>query len=1486
MQLGKFLPRLLLGLLLIHASLGLKVETKIETQGPKVCIWSENIIPKNIASMCKHRGLWYVAGQFNRFADQQAKSFVVLDEDFNLMYRGEVGSNSRLELVRQHRQRKLSNERKNYLSTISKVICDEQDDYVYIAGMFRNVTNPWNPEDLLAFEKKQEEDSSFVFPDPPEIVVNNIARFNVTSRRFEAMGPTLKQQNWTSGEDIGATRGNDWPLIRSMECVGTGRYKCDKMNVGGTFNKLFGQWANGLATFEVTRLEEGNPRKFEVASVEEIESVSSGVVMTTLKLSNGVFFYGGIFGPEENSGTSAPPSIKLLTPHGPKCPISVAMQELPQCKKADAPYLCCENFFGPAFTSLRVGPEEFLVGGDFSNPLEFEYSGQINGLVPWAPSDGIPPEWTNPGKNPFTNFTDTDFFNDTFGGTRRRHLADGDGDTAAVGLGYQNIIMVPIPFYTDEGGLRKQNVTTRWNGGPNGPVIDMSCKARDESLDRCVDILIAGEFTQWDEFTIDSEFEQSSTTLVYTPGGACRLKWSYDTESYYPVPLVNPENLNEEDYNFLGDVQSSSGKISAIYADESGVVVAGGTFSHGNNLFAYNSSLIQDHFESYTNSTNAFSSLPKTAVPIRDDNVFYGCMVDAYNKREGVGAYVGADFCCPKGSYCQEDAIDMPCSDGWGWHCTENSVDACEEGYYCPTPGDKLVCPVGSYCKQGATKPVPCVWFEVCSKPGLIIPEQASGFVFAAFTVGFLLFCLFVGSRWVMWSQKRGKWSIEKHFHERFNAFKATASGKAVSDDKSKHDGIEIKGISTAPALGGPSFHDTGSGSLSARERATSFTPPDDCRIDLTFTDLTVTLANGLKILNGVSGELKSGTMTAIMGPSGCGKSTFMNALTYRIRDGGKVGGEVLVNGEKRHLMTIQHVVGFVPQEDTMHRDLSVRENLRFYLKLKGNPNLSRVQRRSFLNEIIDILGLAHVQHSLIGDELRRGVSGGQRKRVNIGIELMGSPLLLFLDEPTSGLDATTSQQLIESLETLTELGLTVAMVIHQPRIELLNKIQNLVLLQRGGWPVYVGPTQEALPYIEDYLGQKLPAQTSPADFFLDIITLDQKIDDDGEKVLKLPHGKDMHENWVEYVKTKLPNGKVVQTKKSEMGPRRIPPRTRPSRLRQTQTYYLRSVRQIQNNIKMYFLDMALLLFAGTLAGFVAKNIMVGMQMVMTVNGLIGIMNALRVFGPEKAVFRREMQSGISSIAYFTGKIMSQIPILLITPWFFLATYYRLSASGTDMHLTDMYIIIVCLLVSATGIGYFLSLLVSPQNAQIAGVVFGLIAIMTCGMNPTLRDLEATSFGAAMCALTYGPKTMGALFLTIARRVFKAGFRGALDSSYYRGYHDIPYKQLYTEEDIYDARIELKDRIKSDLFSLLTQGLVYMIISYFVILYLAKAEIGGFFVQITQSRPVRVVAAACEKFWFGKKKTRLEEDEEEEPEKNGDDVIMGKSMKHIPADSV
>ncbi|GMH67332.1 hypothetical protein TL16_g04650 [Triparma laevis f. inornata] len=1273
-------------------------------------------------------------------------------------------------------------------------------------------------------------------------------------------------------------------MVRSIDCVGKSvglEFKCDKMHVGGTFHTVFGQVANGFAEFSYDR------NNHTAYNISEIKPVTSGIVTTSQQLTPEITFFGGIFGPEGEE-TSAPPSIKLITPFGEKCPISVAMQTLPQCIVPNPPYLCCENFFGPAFSSLRVGPEEFLVGGDFSNPLEFEYLGKTPG--PADIPDGIPDDWIDPGNNPFFNFTDNDDQTPDDPDrrtrrtrTRRRRLDGEEQPGTEMGLGYQNLIMVPIPTYHDSGTLKRQNVTTRWNGGPNGAVIAMHCMTWDG--DRCTKIILGGEFNQWDEFTIDEQLNQDSRPIIYAPSNMLLLKWNAEEEFYYPRSLFDPDDLSQDDFNFVGELSNSKGKVSAI-TSAGDLILAGGSFAYKNNLMVFNQTAVADK-----GNNHSFSSIPKeaTTTPAPGD-LFYECMTWA-TPTKGSMEYVGADTCCRKGSYCPKRGIDMKCPIDWGYRCTNTYVGVCDEGYYCPTPGDSIICPVGHICRQGAVEPTECLWFEICDEEGMPRPATNTGLIFAAFVLGLIGFMVFVGSRFEAWSQRRGKFNIEKHFHERFNAFKSALSsgdGPGVEITAKLRDEAEVQEPDRTSIIGanrtviGANSNSFGTDSASdggtRSSRSTSVVPPKDCRIDLTFTDLTVTLANGLKILNGVTGELKSGTMTAIMGPSGCGKSTFMNALTYRIRDGGRVAGEVLINGEKKHLMTIQHVVGFVPQEDVMHRDLSVRENLRFYLRLKGDPSLTRVQRRSFVNEIVDILGLAHVQHSLIGDELRRGVSGGQRKRVNIAIELMGSPLILFLDEPTSGLDATTSQQLVDSLEKLAEIGLTIAMVIHQPRIELLNKIQNLVLLQRGGWPVYVGDTKDGLPYFEKYLGLKLPEKTSPADFFLDVITMDQKVEADGNKILKLPHGKDLHDNWKEYVKN-VKGGMAIP--KTDYSQRAIPPICRPSRIAQAKVYYLRSIRQIQNNKKVYFVDACLLIFAGTLAGFVAKNIMVGNQMVMTVNGLIAIMNALRVFGPEKAIFRREMQSGISSASYFVGKCLSQIPLLLFTPCFFLSTFYRLSFP--EMYFRDMYIIIFCLLFSGTGIGYFLSMLVDPKGAQIAGVVFGLVAIMTCGLNPTLRDLESTSFGWFMCQMTYGPLTMGALFMRGSIRTFKAGFKGGIGATFERGYHEINPDNIYTEADIYNSRYDLRVATDDKLRALIYQGTVYMILTYLVILYLAKAEVGGFFVQITQSRQARVVKAACEKFWIGRKKTRLEEDDDEEDEDSfvdgcTDDVVMAKGV--------
>ena len=172
----------------------------------------------------------------------------------------------------------------------------------------------------------------------------------------------------------------------------------------------------------------------------------------------------------------------------------------------------------------------------------------------------------------------------------------------------------------------------------------------------------------------------------------------------------------------------------------------------------------------------------------------------------------------------------------------------------------------------------------------------------------------------------------------------------------------------------------------------------------------------------------------------------------------------------------------------------------------------------------------------------------------------MSSPLVLFLDEPTSGLDATTTMELIDSLEKLADLGLTIAMVIHQPRMEVLDKIDNLMLLQRGGFPVFIGPTKSALPYFEDVLGCKVPPATSTADFFLDVITANQ--------TQAFDYG-DLTECFIKYKNSQSAfdefNPKKAR-KREALKLRTIPSPKRPLRITQCKHFFDRSLKQIINS--------------------------------------------------------------------------------------------------------------------------------------------------------------------------------------------------------------------------------------------------------------------------------------------------------------------------------
>mmetsp|Transcript_133402 Transcript_133402/g.231758 ORF Transcript_133402/g.231758 Transcript_133402/m.231758 type:complete len:924 (-) Transcript_133402:138-2909(-) len=257
--------------------------------------------------------------------------------------------------------------------------------------------------------------------------------------------------------------------------------------------------------------------------------------------------------------------------------------------------------------------------------------------------------------------------------------------------------------------------------------------------------------------------------------------------------------------------------------------------------------------------------------------------------------------------------------------------------------------------------------------------------------------------------------------------------------------------------------------------------------LSMQFEQVGLEIPSKGRVLESVTGELKPGRMTAIMGPSGAGKTTFMNVLCGKAGYG-KTTGQIMINGKQCKLSEFKPVIGYVPQDDIVHELLTVREQIHFSAQLR-NPTGTKSQTLcNIVDDVLAVLQMEHIQRSIVGGVETRGISGGQRKRVNIGLELAAFPTLIFLDEPTSGLDSTTSLAIVRSLKKMTQLGITIVMVIHQPRQSLMTLFDDVLLLGRGGRTVYLGSAHQMSAYFEG-LGFKKPLHENPADWYCDIVS-------------------------------------------------------------------------------------------------------------------------------------------------------------------------------------------------------------------------------------------------------------------------------------------------------------------------------------------------------------------------------------------------------------
>ncbi|KAL5828500.1 hypothetical protein ACOSQ3_017968 [Xanthoceras sorbifolium] len=236
-------------------------------------------------------------------------------------------------------------------------------------------------------------------------------------------------------------------------------------------------------------------------------------------------------------------------------------------------------------------------------------------------------------------------------------------------------------------------------------------------------------------------------------------------------------------------------------------------------------------------------------------------------------------------------------------------------------------------------------------------------------------------------------------------------------------------------------------------------------------------------VLNGVSGIVRPGELLAMLGPSGSGKTTLLTVLGGRLA--GKVSGTIAYNGQP-FSSSMKRKTGFVTQDDVLYPHLTVVETLTYAALLRLPKKLTKQEKIEQAEFIIMELGLTRCRNNVVGGPLFRGISGGERKRVSIGQEMLVNPSLLLLDEPTSGLDSTTAQRIVATLRGLARGGRTVITTIHQPSSRLYRMFDKVLVLS-DGYPIYNGRAGQVMEYFGSIGYVPSFNFLNPADFLLDL---------------------------------------------------------------------------------------------------------------------------------------------------------------------------------------------------------------------------------------------------------------------------------------------------------------------------------------------------------------------------------------------------------------
>eukprot|EP00667_Euglena_gracilis_P002040 EG_transcript_2040 len=458
-------------------------------------------------------------------------------------------------------------------------------------------------------------------------------------------------------------------------------------------------------------------------------------------------------------------------------------------------------------------------------------------------------------------------------------------------------------------------------------------------------------------------------------------------------------------------------------------------------------------------------------------------------------------------------------------------------------------------------------------------------------------------------------------------------------------------------------------------------------------------------ILQDINTHVRPGELVAIMGASGSGKTTTLNVMACRIKP---TSGELYLSGQPASgIKDVHRHIAYVMQDDILMESLTVQECLRFAASLKLS-HLGPAAREERIASVLEELGLSHVKDTIVGNTNQRGISGGERKRTAIAVELLSRPAILFLDEPTSGLDSFTAESVMNTCKNLANHGHTVVATIHQPNSDIFRMFNTVMFLAKGQ-VVYNGPSAGTIRYFQD-LGCDCPQYSNPADYIMKLLRLDVGKGGDTVANLRKDIGDKRSEEFIEAWRLKEAEYLIPREAARELEP----PAPLPGWVTQLKCLFWRAFLNMLRNKMLFRVRLGQVIFFGVFVGCIFLRLGYDQVSIQARLGAIffslinqtmpALMGIVHTFPAEKAVLNREHRNGLYTVfPYFLSKFCSELPFQVLLPVIYSSIFYWLVNLNPGVGQFFIFMAVIILLnMASCSLGIWISAMAPSVSVALA----------------------------------------------------------------------------------------------------------------------------------------------------------------------------------------